>query len=225
MGGYALESSGSDGERVSDEDYRLLVDGLTPLLHNKARGMLLSSEEWWGRRSSSKAVVCTDLEETAVHQDHDPWLKMLMGYDKLVAREVSMHAEDCLVVRPVRNGYLVVFNEPRDAAAWAKRLQFEVERQRGVTKRSLTDLPIPTHNIALTYGPVSRILRAHGYDHVGAPIDDCIEFVAKLRNGVVAMSRTFADQYEGRVGGDEFRASTTEVREAKLGRLRLLTWP
>jgi hypothetical protein len=130
------------------------------------------------------------------------------------------------VVRPIRNGYLTVFDEPRDAAAWSRRLQFEVRREnQELAARSGRAISIPVHDIALGYGSVSRVLRAHGYDYVGGAIDECIVLAAKVDKGRIAMSRTFADQYRGNVGTQEFRASTTETRDPKLGRLRLLAWP
>ena len=62
---------------------------------------------------------------------------------------------------------------------WSRRLQFEVpsvQREGGARERSERS-PIPTQNIALGYGFVSRILRAHGYDYIGGAIDDCIDNV------------------------------------------------
>ena len=85
-------------------------------------------------------------------------------------------------------------------------------------------LPIPTQNIALGYGFVSRNLRAHGYDYIGGAIDDCIDNVARLREGVVAMSRSFAGQYENQVGKREFLASTREHPEPGLEDLTFLDW-
>jgi hypothetical protein len=176
MGGYRLTSSGLSAERMSADDYRELVDALDPLISSRIRGLFMSSAESWARQSSHFAVVCTELEPREVHQDHDPWLRMLASYDRILAREVSMHADDCVVVRPVRNGYLLAFQRPRDAAAWARRLQFEVDWYNDqVARNASSDIPIPTHSIALGYGLVSRVLRAHGYDHVGAVIDDCID--------------------------------------------------
>jgi hypothetical protein len=225
MGGYRLESSGLSGERVDDDDMRYLCDALTPLLQPRVRGLAFSAEESWAPRSSNQTVVCTDLAESAVDQGEQPWLKMLAAYDRLVAREVSTYGKDCLVVRPVRNGYLLIFAQASEAVEWARRLQFEVHRYNemvaGGTERTL---PIPTQNIALGYGFVSRILRAHGYDYIGGAIDDCIDNVARLREGVVAMSRSFAGQYENQVGKREFLASTREHPEPGLEDLTLLDW-
>ncbi|MDQ6614666.1 MAG: FHA domain-containing protein [Actinomycetota bacterium] len=226
MGGYRLDPSGVSGDRMAPEDYHNTVVALVPLLNTGLRGLFMTSAEAWTRTSSSQAVVCTDLEETAVFKDHDPWLKMLAAYDRIVAREVSMHGCDCLVVRPIRNGYLLVFRQPKDAAAWSRRLQFEVQRHnQEVAKDTGRDLPIPEQNMALGYGPLSRVLRAHGFDYVGGVIDDCIDLAAKLSSGLLAMSRAFADQYQGRVGTAEFQASTKEFEHPTLGTLRLLAWP
>jgi class 3 adenylate cyclase len=226
MGGYRLESSGLSGERISPQDAAYLVEALNPLLDAKIRGLFSSPEETWQAQSSYQAVVCTDLEESAVDQDQESWSAMLAAYDRIVAREVSMHGVACSVVRPVRNGYLMVFEAPKHAAAWAKRLQFEVQwHNEQVMRNPGRGLVIPTHNVALGYGPVSRVLRAHGYDCIGGAIDDCIELAAKLRGGMVGMSPKFADQYEGQVGKKEFVAGVEDGADPRLGPLKVLQWP
>jgi hypothetical protein len=226
MGGYRLQSSGLSGQRISREDFLQLVEALTPLLDSKIRGIATSSEESWVPKSSFGAVVCTDLEETAVHQDQETWLRMLGEYDRLVAHQVSAYGSDCSVVRPVRNGYLVVFERPSDAASWSRRLQFEVHRRNlEIASTRPGALSIPKHNIALGYGWISRVLRAHGYDYIGGAIDDCIELAPRLQQGLIAMSRPFADQYESHVGRREFLVSTNGYSDPLLGEFRVLQWP
>jgi hypothetical protein len=225
-GGYRLDSSGVAGERMSVDDLSYIVDALDPLLESKISGLFSTSEESWSPKSFFRAIICTDLEETAVDQDQEPWRAMLAEYDRIVAREVSMHGSKCLVVRPVRNGYLVIFESPSDAAAWSRRLQFEVHRSNDeVTARNPGAIPIPNHNIALGYGWISRVLRAHGYDYIGGAIDECIDVAPKLQRGLIAMSRPFADQYESHVGKREFLASTSGYSDAHLGEFRVLEWP
>jgi hypothetical protein len=226
MGGYRLDSSGLAGERMSLDDLEYIVDALNPLLEAKVRGLFSTSEESWAPQSFFRAVICTDLEETAVDQDQEPWRAMLAEYDRIIAREVSMHGSKCLVVRPVRNGYLVIFESPSEAAAWSRRLQFEINRcNDGITARNAGAIPIPSHNIALGYGWISRVLRAHGYDYIGGSIDDCIDVAPKLQRGLIAMSRQFADQYESHVGKREFLASTSGYSDSDLGEFRVLEWP
>jgi hypothetical protein len=226
MGGYRLDSSGLAGERMSADDLSYIVEALDPLLEAKIRGLFSTSEESWAPKSFFRAVICTDLEETAVDQDQEPWRAMLAEYDRIVAREVSMHGSKCLVVRPVRNGYLVIFEHPSDAAAWSRRLQFEVHRRNHeIAIRNRGAIPIPNHNVALGYGWISRVLRAHGYDYIGGAIDECIDVAPKLQRGLIAMSRPFADQYESHVGKREFLASTSGYSDAELGEFRVLEWP
>jgi class 3 adenylate cyclase len=226
MGGFRLDSSGFSGERVDDEEYEYLVQTLAPLLDTTLSDLFSST---WASRSSSsfhQVVVCTELEGTAVDQDQDSWRRMLSSYDHIVAGQVSMHAAGCDVVRPVRNGYLLVFADPKEAGEWARRLQFQVQwHNEDVAKRGGHELPIPTHNIALGYGSVTRILRAHGHDYVGGSIDECIRLADALRGGQIAMSRMFADQYEARVGKQEFSASTRVETDYLVGEVRLLEWP
>ena len=226
MGGFRLDSSGFSGERVDADEYELLVEALSPLVDAKIRGLFSPSEESLRSKSSHRAVVCTDMEETGVDQEQDAWRAMLAVYDRIVARQVSMHGTGCSVVRPVRNGYLLVFDEPREAAEWARRVQFDVEwRNDAIAVRASRDMPIPVHNIALGYGSVMRILRAHGYDFVGGSIDECLRLADALRGGKIAMSRIFADQYEAHVGKREFGASTSISSEEGWGEIRLLEWP
>jgi hypothetical protein len=169
--------------------------------------------------------VCTDLADSAVDQGEQPWLKMLAAYDGLVAREVSTYGKDCLVVRPVRNGYLLIFAQASEAVEWSRRMQFGVRRYNERVARGVErTLPIPEQNIALGYGFVSRVLRAHGYDFIGGAIDECIDNVARLERGIVGMSRTFAGQFENQVGKQEFQASTRDNAEPGLQDLRVLDW-
>ncbi len=127
----------------------------------------------------------------------------------------------------MRNGYLLVFEQPRNAASWAKRLQFEVQwhNERGGAQSGGRGLAIPGHNIALGYGPVSRVLRAHGYDYIGGAIDDCIGLAGTLREGLIGMSSKFADQYESHVGKKEFLATASPSSDPELGWLTVLEWP
>ena len=50
---------------------------------------------------------------------------MFVAYDRMNHHEVSMHGGECRVVRPVRNGYLLVFEQPRLAIVIERRLQLE----------------------------------------------------------------------------------------------------
>jgi hypothetical protein len=137
-----------------------------------------------------------------------------------------MHGGGCLVVRPVRNGYLLVFDKTVDAASWSKRLQFEVDRHNErLAVRPGRGQPIPGHNIALGFGPVSRVLRAHGCDYIGGVIDDCIDLASHVHDGLIAMSASFADQYEKHVGKREFTASTGPPVDEAPGRWISLEWP
>ena len=94
--------------------------------------------------------------------------------------EGTMHGVACSVVRPVRNGYLLVFEAPKYAAAWAKRLQFEVQWHNEKAMRGRAGVASRPTTSPWATG-VSRVLRAHGYDCIGGAIDDCIELAAKLR--------------------------------------------
>jgi hypothetical protein len=191
------------------DDLRVLVEALNPLVDAKIRGVYSSADESWLSHSEYRAIVSTDLEDSAVDQDQESWRRMLTEYDQIVAREVSLHGRLCSVVRPVRNGYLVVFETPKDAASLARRLQYEVDRHNhALIERNCIGLAIPAHNVALSYGSVSRVLRAHGYDYVGGAIDQCIDTASRLRGGCISLSRVFADQYENYVGKREFEATT-----------------
>ena len=222
-GGFRLGSSGLSGERVDEDDLAYMYEALSPLLEAKIHGLFFSSRESWQPQLSNQTVVCTDLEDSAVDQGEQPWLKMLAAYDRVVAREISTFGKKCFVVRPVRNGYLLIFEQASEAAEWSRRLQFGVRRHNEkLGKGYAHSLAIPEQNIALGYGTVSRVLRAHGHDYIGATIDDCIETVERLQGGVIAMSRSFAAQFESHVGRKEFEASTSESAGPDLRGLTLL---
>jgi hypothetical protein len=225
MGGYRIESSGLSGERISEEDLRSLVDALSPLIEPTVRGTYFSSDDAWTPRLSNHAVVCTDLENATVDLGDQARLRMLGVYDRIVARQISTYGKECIVVRPVRGGYLLVFEQASEAAEWSRRLQFEIRRYNDTTAgRQGGEAAIPEQNIALGYGPVHRVLRAHGYDYVGATVDDCIATAARLHHGLIAMSKSFAAQYEGHVGRTEYLASTSDVPDPDLPGLTLLDW-
>jgi class 3 adenylate cyclase len=220
MGGFRLDRSGFSGERIEGDEYEYLVQTLSPLLNASISDLFSST---WESHTQHRVVACTEFEGTAVDQDQDSWRAMLRSYDYIVAGQVSMHGSSCDVVRPVRNGYLLVFEDPREAGDWAKRLQFQVQwHNQDIAKRGAREIPIPTHNIALGYGSVTRILRAHGNDYVGGSIDECIHLAQTLRGGQIVMSRMFADQYEASVGRQEFVASTRLETDYLVGELRLL---
>jgi hypothetical protein len=226
MGGFRLDASGFSGERVDDDEYEYMVQTLGPLLDTTFSDLFSSAWASRSSRSSRQVVECSELEGTAVNQDQDSWRTMLSSYDQIVAGQVSMHGAGCDVVRPVRNGYLLLFEDPRAAGDWARRLQFQLRwHNEDIAKRGVPERPIPMHNIALGYGSVTRILRAHGLDYVGGSIDECIRLAETLRGGQIAMSRMFADQYEASVGKEEFAASTHVETDYLVGELRLLEWP
>ena len=174
MGGYRLESSGLSGERArSTTTSQYLGRRAEPAARGRRSGAsVLLAEEPWTPRTSNQAVVCTDLEEPAVDQDQDPWLKMLAAYDRIVAREVSMHGEDCRVVRPVRNGYLLVFEQAEErravgAAAAVRGALATTRRWCAGPKRTAPD-PEPQHRARLragVAGPAGPRLRRNRRRH------------------------------------------------------------
>ena len=213
MGGYRLDSSGLSGERLDGRGRaRTSSTALNPLLEAKVRGFCSprSSEPWNPTVVAPERSCAPTSRRRAATRDQDPWLQMLAEYDRIVAREVSMHGGRCRVVRPVRNGYLLVFEqaEERRPVVTAPAVRGRPAQRAGRPVPRSGRSPSRRHNIALGYGRSRGSCGPTATTYIGGAIDECIDLAARLRDGLIAMIAHFADQYEGTSGNREFAAST-----------------
>ncbi|MCA1709908.1 MAG: hypothetical protein LC808_44155, partial [Actinobacteria bacterium] len=174
--GYQLQRGAIGGQKIDEDQVKNIIGGLFPLLQQKVEGFYLSlSQEPWRQFDYREryAIVCTDLNSSEVTGGNRAWQQVVALYDRIVAREGSI-CQYGDVVRPVRNGYLLVFKSVKDAAEFAKRLQSAVKWHNEASRRAGRGERLPAHIVSLEYGLATRVLRAHGDDYIGSAIDKCI---------------------------------------------------
>ena len=234
MGGYQLDEAGLTGTVVRPTDFEQLVRALSPLVEARGRGLISSPDESWqanrAGHTETKVIACTDLSPVGDATQGER-SEMLSRYDAIIAEALSMHGGNGTAVRPVHNGYLLMFERAEVAASWAKRVQFTIdltndELGQKVGSRSI---PIPRHGIALDFGSVQQVQRAHGTDYIGPTVEKAMELArALVREGEadtpapIGMSVTFQKLYEDHVGPKEFDTVTNPYH---LPSVCLLKWP
>jgi hypothetical protein len=215
--GYKLQRGAIGGLKLDEDQVHSIVGGLSPLLRQKVEGFYLSvPQEPWRQYDYPEryAIVCTDLDSSQVTGGNKAWQQVLAIYDRIVAREGSMFQYGD-IVRPVRNGYLLVFRSVNDAVMFTKRLQSAVTWHNESSRRARRDEKLPAHLISLEYGLATRVLRAHGDDYIGSAIDKCIGRLDSCKyeesdytESVIVMSDAFSFSYEEELGEDPFPART-----------------
>ncbi|HJP65516.1 MAG TPA: toll/interleukin-1 receptor domain-containing protein [Actinomycetota bacterium] len=215
--GYELKRGAIGGEKLEDAQVTKIIEGLQPLLQQKIEAFFLSvPQEPWRPFDDPEnyAVVCTDLDGSRVPGGFTEWQEVLALYDQIVARQVSMFRSGD-VVRPVRNGYLLVFKTLKDAADFAKRLESSIDWHNEASRREVGRDRLPPQTIALEYGTATRVLRAHGDDYIGPAVEACIrqlDVCEHVRSdapaSVIGVSSTFARLYKDRYGEDPFPGRT-----------------
>jgi TIR domain len=215
--GYKLQRGAIGGQKIDEDQVNIIIGGLSPLLQQKVEGFYLSvPQEPWRHYDYPEryAIVCTDLDSSEVTGGNRAWQQVLAIYDRIVAREVSMFQYGD-IVRPVRNGYLLVFKSVNDAVEFTKRLQSAVAWHNDSSRRARRDEKLPSHLVSLEYGLATRVLRAHGDDYIGSAVDKSISRLDSCNRrelnsgeGAIAMSDTFSSSYEEELGEDPFPART-----------------
>ena len=215
VAGYRLQPGSIGGQKVDEARVNEIIGGLSPLLEQKVEGFYLSvrPDVWADLGQLDRyAIVCTDLEGAEAAVGHTRWRRRLALYDRIVARQVSMFRSGD-VVRPVRNGYLFVFNDVvKDAADFTTRLQSAVNWHNEVARKTGRKEDIlPPQVISLEFGLATHVLRAHGDDYVGEAIHRCIGRVDLCRevkgddfSGAIAVSDDFASPYVNELGEEPF---------------------
>lgn len=211
--GYELKRGAIGGQKLGADQVNAIIEGLTPLLQQQIEGFFLSvPQEPWRRFDDAEdyAIVCTDLDSSAVTGGFEESQGVIALYDRIVARQVSMFQFGD-VVRPVRNGYLLVFKLVKDAADFSKRLQSSVEWYNDAARKTGSSQRLPAQTIVLDYGTATRVLRAHGDDYIGPAVDECIRQLDRCRQatrdseaGVLRVSAMFERSYRNRYGEDPF---------------------
>jgi hypothetical protein len=220
--GYKLLRGATGGQKIGEDQVNSIIGSLSPLLQQKVEGFYLSvPQRPWRQYDYPEryAIVCTDLDSSEVTGGNQAWQRVLALYDRIVAREGSMFQYGH-VVRPVRNGYLLVFKSVKDAAEFSKRLQSAIKWHNQSTRKIGRSEELPSHMISLEYGLATRVLRAHGDDYIGSAIDRCISRLdsceREKRNsaeGPIAISETFFSLYEEEIGEAPFPGRTRTTHD------------
>ncbi len=220
--GYQLQRGAIGGQKIDEDQVNSIIEGLSPLLRQKVEGCYLSlPQEPWRQSDYPEryAIVCTDVDSSEVAGGNKEWQRVLALYDRIVAREGSM-CQYGDVVRPVRNGYLVVFKSVKDAAEFTKRLQSAVQWHNEASRKAGRGDKLPSHIVSLEYGLATRVLRAHGNDYIGSAIDKCISRLdlckRERRNsidGAIAVSDAFSASHEEELGEEPFPGRTRTAHE------------
>lgn len=218
--GYQLQRGAIGGQKISEDQAKSVIGGLSPLLQQQVEGFYLSvpQEPWrYYDYPERYAIICTDLHSAEVTGGNRAWQQVLAVYDRIVAREQSMFRYGD-VVRPVRNGYLLVFRSVKDAAEFTKRLQAAVTWRNEAAPKAGQGAKLPSQMVSLEYGLATRVLRAHGDDYIGSAVDKCIGRLDSCMHGdqdsaegIIAMSDAFFLSYTEEVGEDPFLGRTRTI--------------
>ena len=93
-------------------------------------------------------------------------------------------------MRPV---YLLNFEQAGDALRCAQRLQRAIHIHNARIPPSRESLNIPPHRIALDFGFVTPVLRAHGFDYAGKTLSRCARLIQTAAENQILMLNTFRD--------------------------------
>jgi len=220
--GYKLQRRATGGQKIAADEADKLIAALSPLLQQKVEGFYLSvPQEPWRQYDYPEryAIVCTDLDSFEVAGGNKAWQQVLALYDRIVAREMSMFQYGH-IVRPVRNGYLFVFESAKDAGEFSKRLQSTVKWHNEASRGAGRGEKLPSHMASLEYGLAMHVLRAHGEDYIGSAIDKCISRLDSCKRGkgnngegTIAMSDAFSFSYEEELGEEPFPGRTRTTHD------------
>lgn len=182
------------GRKMVAGEIEDIVRKLQPLLDNEVQGMRVpisdDADSTFGR-----AVIYTDLSGSTQLQEKwgdDAWAQVLLEYDFIVANEVSKLGGE--VVKNLGDGYILIFDRADVALRCAQRLQRALHEHNSKIQIGQPLSFIPLQKIALDFGPVSRVMRAHGFDFAGKALSRCARLIEKAIGGQVLMLNTFREQ-------------------------------
>src|SRR5262249_54042087 len=153
------------GRLIKANEIGQLIKGLRDLIHpTNEVGWYMPIQET--QLLVNRAVMNTDLKGSTTFQEQygdAKWECALLEYDLIVANQVSRLQGE--VVKNLGDGYLLVFEQARDALLCAQRLQEAIRGKNAEIAPDSEKPKIPPHRIALDFGPVTKVMRAHGPDY------------------------------------------------------------
>lgn len=186
--GYMLERSNDPGEIsggkiMKYEQVKEIVKLLTPLIPDGRRlqGLSMSLSPQENKKVSGVTVVCIGLKsfpQLLSEVDDESVAGLLREYDLLVASVTSKFGGE--VVKSIETGYFLKFNKQNEALVCAKEIHQSVN-------------PTLKQRIAIDFGDVWRVMRAHGPDYCGRTITRCRALLKQTRYGEVTTTNWFAD--------------------------------
>lgn len=190
MDGYLLESHGdpsriAGGRVMKREQLKELVELLTPLISSgrPLQGYSLQFRSRKPKEMSGASIVCVGLKSLPQFLndvDEEGVARLLREYDLLVASEVSKLGGQ--VVKSIELGYLLMFEKQNAAFLCAEQIK----------KGTESIDPMLAHKIAIDYGDVWRVMRAHGFDFCGKAIARCRLLLKKTRYGEMWTTDAYA---------------------------------
>jgi class 3 adenylate cyclase len=197
--GYKLRRSREreivGGRTMLTSEVEAMVAKLQPLTEAEIQGLRIPLDNEDARSTFGRAVVYTDLSGSTILQEKlgdDAWAQVLLEYDFIVANEVSKLGGE--VVKNLGDGYLLIFDQADMALLCAQRLQLALNEHNTNSLKGKANNFIPNQKIALDFGPVSKVMRAQGFDLIGKALSRCARLVDEARGGQVLMLHTFRDQ-------------------------------
>jgi class 3 adenylate cyclase len=183
------------GRTMLSSEIENIVGKLRPLLENEIQGLRIPMDSEDASSTFGRAVIYTDLSGSTKLQEKlgdDTWAQVLLEYDYIVANEVSKLGGE--VVKNLGDGYLLIFDQADVALRCAQRLQLALNEHNMKTISGHPLSFIPNQKIALDFGPVSRVMRAQGFDLTGKALSRCARLMEKAIGGQVLMLNTFREQ-------------------------------
>jgi len=175
------------GGKVMDyEDLNRIVRLLKPLIeHHSLQGLSMTLRQQ-SREPMRGAIVYVDVEElpNLVNDIEDPHkAKRLDEYDLSIATLASQLGGQ--VVRSIERGYLVIFQNLNAAVPFAEEAQAFAKQY-----------PL-RQKIAVDFGDVWKVMRAHGIDYCGRSVSRCRELLKKTKAREITMTPSFVDALPG----------------------------
>ncbi|HJR08090.1 MAG TPA: adenylate/guanylate cyclase domain-containing protein [Pyrinomonadaceae bacterium] len=196
--GYKLRRSREKeiigGRTMIDSEIEHIIEILQPLIDSEIQGIRLPIDSDDSERPITRAVLYTDLSGSTKLQEKlgdDAWAQVLLAYDFIVANEVSKLGGE--VIKNLGDGYLLIFDEAVVALRCAQRLQLALHEHNSEVAAGKAFHFIPHQKIALDFGPVSRVMRAQGFDLSGKTLSRCARLIEQANGGQVLMLDSFRE--------------------------------
>lgn len=207
---------------IKSTEISRLTTELRNLIHptNEVQGWSVPIRET--QRQVARAVIYTDLKGSTTLQERlgdTKWECVLLEYDLIVAEQVSLFQGE--VVKNLGDGYLLFFEQTGNALLCARQLQEAISKKNAPLAPD-SEKRIPPHRIALDFGSVTKVLRAHGPDYTGMTLSRCSRLSRVAVEDEILMSNTF---HENVTSAFRFAETTDKTRSKGKQKLKGIEAP